>query len=486
MAVKLVGRTDNNRTLARAGRPPNSALPAAYKRHAVRHAERLVRHRQSENPHGGAGSTGQTVVVTDSWLAPLAAAPVDATVALPGSKSMTNRALVLAAVASARSVIRGPLAARDTRLMADGLAAMGVGVDHAEDTWSVRPAPLRGPASVHVGNAGTVMRFLPAIASVAEGTVHFDGDGRAHDRPLRPLIDALRSLGADIDDGGRGGLPFTVHGGGLVGGAVTIDASQSSQFLSALLLAAPLLDKGLRIRHDGPPVPSGPHIRMTVQMLLAAGIQVEESARSEWVVQPGRPAGREWLIEPDLSNAAAFLAAAVVTGGRIRIPGWPATTSQAGAALPALLVQMGADASLDADGLVLQGTATIGGLDADLHDVGELAPVLAAVCAVACEPSRLHGIAHLRQHETDRLAALSAELNKLGAQVRETDDGLVIRPSPLRGGVFETYDDHRLATAAAVLGLVVDGVQVVDIATTAKTLPDFPAMWERMLAGGAS
>ena len=201
-------------------------------------------------------------------------------------------------------------------------------------------------------------------------------------------------------------------------------------------------------------------------------------------MEPGSLSAADWVVEPDLSNAAAFLAAAAVTGGRVRIPAWPTSTTQAGAALPDLFARMGAEVTVDSDGLLLQGMGTLGGLDADLHDVGELAPVLAAVCALAAAPSRLHGIAHLRQHETDRLTALSTELNKLGGQVRETDDGLVIWPSPLHAGVFSTYDDHRLATAAAVLGLVVDGVQVENVATTAKTLPDFPGMWERMLSGG--
>ncbi len=423
--------------------------------------------------------------MTDSWLAPYASAPVDAVVALPGSKSMTNRALVLAALADGPSVLRGALVARDTELMAAGLAAMGIGVGRDGESWSIRPEPLRGPATVDVGNAGTVMRFLPVVAALADGPVRFDGDDRAHDRPVRTLIEALRELGAEIDDDGRGGLPFTVRGhGGLAGGEVTVDASQSSQFLSALLLAAPRFDKGLRLRHDGPPVPSAPHVGMTVQMLREAGVRVE-TGRSEWTVEPGPPQPREWVIEPDLSNAAAFLAAAMVTGGRVRVPGWPASTTQAGAALPALVARMGAAVTADADGLLVQGAPDLGGLDADLHEIGELAPVLAAVCALAGAPSRLHGIAHLRQHETDRLAALSTELNGLGGQVRETEDGLVFWPSPLHGGVFGTYDDHRLATAAAVLGLRVDGVRVENIATTAKTLPDFPGMWQRMLTGAA-
>ncbi|MGI8693615.1 MAG: 3-phosphoshikimate 1-carboxyvinyltransferase [Geodermatophilaceae bacterium] len=423
--------------------------------------------------------------MTDSWPAPLAAVPVDAVVALPGSKSMTNRALVLAALGDVPATIHHPLEARDTQLMADGLAKMGAAIDRHDGAWSVQTGRLTGPSTVDVGNAGTVMRFLPVVAALADGPVHFDGDERAHHRPLRPLIDALRVLGADIDDGGRGALPFIVRGGGgLAGGEVTVDASQSSQFVSALLLAAPRFEKGLRLRHEGPSVPSAPHIRMSVQMLRAAGVSVDDSARSEWLVEPGSLSAADWVIEPDLSNAAAFLAAAAVTGGRVRIPAWPTSTTQAGAALPDLFARMGAEVTVDSDGLLLQGMGTLGGLDADLHDVGELAPVLAAVCSLAAAPSRLHGIAHLRQHETDRLTALSTELNKLGGQVRETDDGLVIWPSPLHAGVFSTYDDHRLATAAAVLGLVVDGVQVENVATTAKTLPDFPGMWERMLSGG--
>lgn len=421
--------------------------------------------------------------MSDLWPAPTAAAPVDATVVLPGSKSMTNRALVLAALGADDVVVRRPLRARDTLLMVGALRGLGVQITDQGEDWLVRPGVLRGPSTVDVGNAGTVMRFLPALAALADGPVRFDGDPRSHDRPLGPVLQALRTLGAQIDDGGRNALPMTVVGtGGLPGGEVTLDASESSQFVSALLLAGPRFDQGVVVRHVGPPVPSMPHIAMTVQMLRSAGAVVE-SERDVWTVKPGGLQSRDWVVEPDLSNAAPFLAAALVTGGTVRVPGWPAQTTQAGDALRELLTAMGARISISDDGLVLTSTGQIQGLSADLHDVGELTPVLAAVCALAGSPSRLHGIAHLRAHETDRLAALAGEINALGGEVRETGDGLSIWPRPLHGGVFSTYDDHRLATAGAVLGLAVDGVQVRDIATTAKTMPDFPAMWAAMLSG---
>jgi len=415
----------------------------------------------------------------------VAAAPIDATITLPGSKSMTNRALVLAALGTSAGVLHGALCARDTDLMAGGLTAMGASVDRRGTEWTVRPSPLRGPCAVDVGNAGTVMRFLPVIAALASGPVTFDGDPRARVRPLGPVIDALRALGVEVDDGGRGGLPFVVHGGGLPGGTVMVDASRSSQFVSALLLAACRADKPLTVRHEGPPMPSGPHVRMTVAMLRSAGVAVH-AGLDEWTVEPGAVGRSAWSVEPDLSNAAAFLAAALVTGGTVRIPDWPVETTQAGAALPALFARMGAVVEAGAAGLKLAGGGRIEGVDVDLHDVGELAPVVAAVCALADSPSQLRGIAHLREHETDRLAALRIELCGLGGHVTETADGLLIRPVPLHGGTFRTYDDHRLATAAAVLGLAVTGVRVENVATTAKTLPDFVAMWQAMLAGAGS
>ncbi|TDD39202.1 3-phosphoshikimate 1-carboxyvinyltransferase [Actinomadura sp. KC06] len=416
------------------------------------------------------------------WSAPVAHAPVDAVVPLPGSKSMTNRALILAALADGPSTIVRPLHSRDTELMADALRALGVGIGEDFEDWQVLPGELAGPARVDVGLAGTVMRFLPPVAALASGEVAVDGDPRARERPMGPIITALRALGADIEDGGRGALPFTVRGTGAVnGGQVVIDASGSSQLVSGLLLAAPRFEKGVEVRHEGPPVPSAPHLAMTVQMLRDAGATVE-TEHNLWRVAPGPLRGGERVIEPDLSNAAQFLGAALVTGGRVTVPDWPSETTQPGDALRDLLAQMGADVSHGADGLTVRGSGGFQGLDADLHEVGELTPVLAALAALAESPSRLTGIAHLRGHETDRLAALVTEINGLGGDVRELLDGLEINPRPLRGGVFRTYDDHRMVMAAAVLGLAVPGIEVENPGTVGKTLPNFTELWASMAA----
>jgi 3-phosphoshikimate 1-carboxyvinyltransferase len=380
--------------------------------------------------------------------------------------------------------------------MAGALRAMGVGIEEtvssasgagaSGEAWRVIPAGLHGPATVDVGNAGTVMRFLPPVATLADGPVRFDGDPRSYERPLHGVIDALRALGARIDDEGRGALPLTVHGGGaLDGGTVEIDASSSSQFVSALLLSGPRFNQGVEVRHVGATLPSMPHIRMTVDMLRAAGAQVDapESGGEPhvWRVTPGALLGRDLTIEPDLSNAQPFLAAALVTGGKVVIPDWPRHTTQPGDRLREIFTEMGGSCELTDYGLVFTGSGSVHGIDADLSEVGELTPGIAAVAALADSPSTLRGVAHLRLHETDRLAALTKEINALGGDVTETADGLHIRPRPLHGGVFHTYDDHRMATAGAVIGLVVEGVRIENVATTAKTLPDFPDLWTGML-----
>jgi 3-phosphoshikimate 1-carboxyvinyltransferase len=431
------------------------------------------------------------------WPAPHASGAVDATVHVPGSKSVTNRALVLAALASEPGWLRRPLRSRDTLLMAGALRAMGVGIeetvssssagagagDVTGEAWRVIPNGLRGPAAVDVGNAGTVMRFLPPVAALADGPVRFDGDPRSYERPLNGVVDALRVLGARIDDDGRGALPLTVHGGGaLDGGRVEIDASSSSQFVSALLLSGPRFNQGVEVRHVGATLPSLPHIRMTVDMLRAVGAQVDtpESGGEPnvWRVTPGALLGRDLTIEPDLSNAQPFLAAALVTGGTVVIPDWPARTTQPGDRLREIFTEMGGSCELTEYGLRFTGSGAIHGIDVDLS---ELTPGIAAVAALADSPSTLRGVAHLRLHETDRLAALTKEINELGGDVTETADGLHIRPRPLHGGVFHTYEDHRMATAGAILGLAVEGVRIENVATTAKTLPDFPDLWTGML-----
>jgi len=420
------------------------------------------------------------------------AQPVEAFVVIPGSKSVTNRALILAAQADSPSILRRPLVSRDSELMVAGLRALGVGIEEKNATtngveelqWIITPAPLRGGVKIDVGNAGTVMRFLPPLAALATGDVAFDGDPRSYERPLGPVIKAVEELGISIEHDGRYSLPLKLHGTGKIpGGALTIDASASSQFLSALLLVAPSFENGIVATHKGGQLPSMPHIEMTVDMLRSFGAHVEvDKAAHSWSVKAGKLHGQELVIEPDLSNAAPFLSLAMVCGGSVTIADWPKTTTQPGDQLRSIFTQMGAKVSMDERGLTLSGTGVIHGIDIDLHDVGELTPSIAAVAALADSPSHLRGIAHLRLHETDRLAALTREINALGGDVVEEESALHITPAPLHGGVFHTYDDHRLATAGAVLGLVVPGIEVENIATTRKTLPDFPGLWSSLLA----
>ena len=417
---------------------------------------------------------------------------VSARVVIPGSKSVTNRALILAAQAQGSSLLKRPLISRDTELMVAGLKAMGVGVQEIQDagelTWHITPAALRGPAQVDVGNAGTVMRFLPPLSALASGDISFNGDSRSLERPLGPVIKALEELGIEIEHEGRYSLPLVVKGrGSITGGSIKIDASASSQFLSALLLIAPSTKNGITTTHQGGSLPSMPHIEMTVAMLrdFGAKVTVDENAQS-WNVAAGALNGANLIIEPDLSNAAPFLSIAIVCGGSITIADLPEQTTQPGDQLREILTKMGASVSISSDGLTITGGESIHGIDIDLHDVGELTPAIAALATLADSPSHLRGIAHLRLHETDRLAALTREINSLGGNVVEDEDALHITPlgafgKGLRGGTFHTYDDHRLATAGAVIGLLVPGIDIENVATTRKTLPDFPRLWQSLI-----
>jgi 3-phosphoshikimate 1-carboxyvinyltransferase len=423
------------------------------------------------------------------WPAPVASGPLNATLRLPGSKSLTNRELVLAALANGPSQLHAPLHSRDSTLMIEALRALGVSIrDVATDSpfggdLLITPASLGGGTSIDCGLAGTVMRFMPPVASLALGPVAFDGDASARRRPMRTTIDSLRALGVDVSDDGRGTLPFTVHGAGAVtGGEIEIDASASSQFVSGLLLAAPRFEQGLQLRHSGEHLPSLPHIEMTIACLAARGVIVENPEPGLWVVDPGEIQALDVTIEPDLSNAAPFLVAALVAGGTVTIEGWPESTTQVGADLQTLLPLFGGRVSRIGTTLTVEGGSAITGADLDLSTGGELAPALVALAALANSPSRITGIGHLRGHETDRLAALAAEINGLGGSVTELDDGLAIEPRPMHGGAWHSYEDHRMATAGAIIGLAVSGVEVDDIATTAKTLPQFPELWGRMLA----
>ena len=423
--------------------------------------------------------------VRSGWAAPVATQPVSATVTIPGSKSLTNRALILAAQATGPSRLIGALRSRDTELMAAALRALGTVItqditgDGAD--WLVDPAPLSGPAVIDCGLAGTVMRFLPALAATAKGEITFDGDPAARRRPMSAVLDALRALGASIDGGA---LPFTLHGtGALPGGTVTIDASASSQFVSGLLLSGGSFTDGVRVEHRGGPLPSLPHIEMTVAALRDAGVRVVADEPNTWRVAPGPVGPWTAVIEPDLSNATPFLAAAAVTGGVVTVPHWPSATTQAGDAIRGILTQLGAAVSTGPAGLTVHGPAQLSPIDVDLHDVGELTPTIAAIAAFAGGTSRLRGIGHLRGHETDRLAALVADIAALGGDVVADQDSLTIRPRALHGGAWRSFADHRMATAGAIVGLRVPGVTVDDLDTTAKTLPGFDRMWAAMLDG---
>ena len=436
---------------------------------------------------------GRLVHMTN-WSAPFRGGltsvgePINAKISIPGSKSATNRALILAAIAKTPSRLRKPLSSRDADLMVKGLQSLGCKIDEIKTEqgfdYQITPQKLSGPTQIDVGNAGTVMRFLPPIASLATGLVHFDGDARSHERPLEPVIKALEQLGASIEHGNKYRLPLTINGSGEIkGGVVEVDASASSQFISALMLLGPATKNGLTINNIGKTLPSMPHIEMTIQMLRQFGATVEVGENS-WTVISSDLLGQDLTIEPDLSNAAPFMAAAMICGGSVEILDWPKSTSQPGDQLRDIFAKMGARIEQSNGGLKISGSGKINGIDIDLHDVGELTPSIAAVAALASSPSTLRGIAHLRLHETDRLAALANEINNLGGDVTEGPGELLIKPAKLVASqIFKSYEDHRMATAGAIIGLAVKDLNVENIETTKKTLPDFPGMWQEMLNG---
>ncbi|MGA8846952.1 MAG: 3-phosphoshikimate 1-carboxyvinyltransferase [Nocardioides sp.] len=420
--------------------------------------------------------------IAEPWPAPRAPAPTDLTVSLPGSKSLTNRALVLAAIADGPATVAQALRSRDTLLMAEALTALGAQVDTTTADWRVIPAAFSGDAQIDCGLAGTVMRFVPPIAALSTGTIFFDGDEHMRTRPVGEVLSALASLGIAVDDEGSSSLPFSIRGrGGVRGGRAVVDASASSQFISALLLAGPRYDHGVDVVHAGRPVPSMPHIEMTVAMLREHDVEVDDSERDRWRVSPGPVRALDRVIEPDLSNAAPFLALGALTGGSVTVRHWPRATTQPGDELREILALMGCTVEHVAEGLRVTGPERLAGVDLDLHEVGELTPAIAALCALAESPSHLRGVAHIRGHETDRLAALATELTALGADVVERPDGLSITPAPLHGGLWRTYADHRMAHAGVILGAAVDGVLVENIATTAKTFPDFAGFWSGLM-----
>lgn len=439
------------------------------------------------------------------WPAPSASKPLNATVVVPGSKSLSNRYLILAALGATPVRLIGLLRSRDTELMMDALRSLGVRceIDADTDTTVTVTPPsdgrFHGNTKVFCGLAGTVMRFVPGLAMFADGPVEFDGDEQAYARPMKPVLDGLQQLGATVDcHGEEGRLPFTItppaYGGVAreVPSVVSIDSSGSSQFISGLLLIGSRVPSGLELHHTGEKTPSLPHIRMTVADLQGSGVnaQADEEARV-WSVRPGAVQLPDTVtVEPDLSNAAPFLGAALIAGGTVRVPHWPENTTQPGGLLPGYLERMGAEISFpEQDGIrycEVTGNGHIKGLgDFDLTAAGEIAPSLAAVLVFADKPTRMLGIGHLRGHETNRLEALVNEIERIGGEVRELPDGLEIIPTQeknLHPSDMETYADHRMATFAAMLGLRVNGIQIRNVATTAKTLPNFVDMWNGMLS----
>lgn len=444
-------------------------------------------------------ATKQPLVADGDWLAPTVTVPggAHARVEIPGSKSLTNRYLLLAALADSPSVIHAPLHSRDSRLMVAALTALGARFEEIETGSAFGPdlrvtpldfsATVAREASIDVGLAGTVMRFVPPVAALLPGTFHFDGDEHARVRPMLPVVEALRGLGVEVEDAGRGSLPFTVVSTGSVQvPELTIDASGSSQFVSALLLAACRFERGLVLRHEGGPVPSMPHIEMTVETMRELGISVDFNGTDTWTVAPGGFPGFEVTVEPDLSNAGPFLVAAVATGATVAVPRWPASTTQGGDHWRKILPLFGARVELADGNLIVTGPAGgaasgLPGVKLDLAEAGELAPTVAALIALSPATSVLSGIAHLRGHETDRLAALTAEINRLGGSAEETADGICVTAPVAHGALMRTYADHRMATAAAVMGLVVPGIVVENVETTSKTLPNFTRLWQNML-----
>jgi len=418
-----------------------------------------------------------------SWAAPSTQNQLAAAISLPGSKSLTNRELVLSALASKPTTLRGLLISRDSSLMIEALRKLGTEIEVSGTTAVVTPRPLSGPAKIDCGLAGTVMRFVPALATIASGQIDFDGDLAARKRPMKTTTDSLRALGVSVDGDS---LPFSIQGQGEVqGGTIEIDASASSQFVSGLLLVGTKFKNGLVVSHVGDHLPSMPHIEMTLDCLRKRGVEASQTGPTSWAVKLGEISGGEISIEPDLSNAGPFLAAAMVAGGSVKISNWPKKTTQVGNDFDGILQRMGAKVERIGDDLVVTGTGSILGIDIDLSTGGELTPVVAALAALADSPSQIRGVAHLRGHETDRLSGLVSEINSLGGDATETEDGMIIKPATLHGGLWKTYEDHRMATAGAIIGLRVPGVEIEDISVTAKTIPEFVSLWEQMLKAKA-
>jgi 3-phosphoshikimate 1-carboxyvinyltransferase len=411
--------------------------------------------------------------------------PPDVTVAVPGSKSLTNRALIAAALARGSSQLEGILLADDTEAMLDGLARLGIAVEvdragHRATVTGCGGTVPPGPATVDVRLSGTTARFLAPLVALGRGRYVLDAAPPFRARPMGPVLDALLALGARIEDLGEPGhLPVAVHTEGVRGGHVRVAGDVSSQFLSGLLLAGPAVPDGLTVELTTDLV-SVPYVELTLGTMAAFGARVERPHPRRFDVQPGGYRATSYRVEPDASAASYLLAAAAITGGRVRIPGLGHGAVQGDVRFADVLGQMGAEVVRDGDGLEVRGTGRLEGIDVDLADLSDTAQTLAAVAVFAEGPTRVRGIGFIRRKETDRIAAVVTELRRLGIEAREEPDGFVIEPGTPRPGRVETYDDHRMAMSFTLLGLVVPGIEIADPGCVAKTFPTYFEVLEQL------
>jgi len=410
--------------------------------------------------------------------------PVDAEVRVPGSKSITQRALVAAALAEGESLIHGPLASEDTEYTAGALARMGIGVDRREDPWRIKGSGGRICApdgEIYLGNNGTATRILTSIAALGRGRIVITGNDRLKERPILPLVRALRGWGVEIDCAPSGCPPVEINADGIDGGVTTLAPGLSSQYVSSLLLAAPCCRRPCEIRIEGE-VLSRPYVRMTLKVMEQFGARVEAAEDlSCFRVEPCGYQARDYRVEGDASGASYFWAAAAVTGGRVRVKNVPAASMQGDAVFVDILARMGCRVEKDADGITVSAPQPLQGIEVDMGDCPDVVPTLAVVAAVAGGDTRITNIAHLRVKECDRLAVMAGELSRVGIETVEGEDYLVVRGCgrsglPERGTTVRTHDDHRIAMSFAVLGLAVPGMAVDDPGCVAKSFPDF---WDR-------
>jgi 3-phosphoshikimate 1-carboxyvinyltransferase len=429
--------------------------------------------------------------------------PPDATIRVPGSKSMTNRALVLAALSSARAncTVRGALHSEDTELMIDGLRRLGFAV---RADWRQQPPIVEvmcqaedraggehnlipcSRAELFLGNSGTCMRFLTALVSLGHGRYRLDGVPRMRQRPIEDLLAGLRQLGAKAcSEDANGCPPVLVEAAGLDGGTVRIRGGTSSQFLSALLMVAPLARRDVTIVVEGQLV-SAPYVDMTLHMIRQAGIATDVSGAGQFIIRGGQEyRASQFQIEPDASAASYFFAAAAITGGTVRIPGLSSQSLQGDVRFVDILGEMGCKVTTSEGSLVVRGGA-LRGVEVDMAAISDCVMTLAAVACFAKGPTRIRNIAHIRHKESDRLQALTCELRRLRVAVEESADGILITPGDLCGAEIETYNDHRMAMAMSLVGLKVGGIIIRNSHCVAKTYPNFFADFNLLYHPGTS